>query len=96
MGIIRVLTSKGDEKIEWDPADKKATDAARAEFKRLKGEGYNFYEVSEARGKPVTRFDAKAGKLLAAPGAKSTRDRETRSRPAAMAGGPLEKSVRLG
>lgn len=92
MGEMRVLTQKGDERLEWDPKDKKATAAAKSEFDRLKGEGYLFYEVTEARGKPVEEFSPKLGKILAAPGAATTADKATGARPAAMRGGPTAQA----
>lgn len=89
MGEMRVLNRTGDVKVEWDPADAESTARAKAEFKRLQGEGYLFYEVAEARGKQVKRFTKNAGKLLAAPGARSTADKRADARPKAMAGGPV-------
>lgn len=89
MGTIVILTSRGDERLDWDPKDEASTRKAKAEFDRLRKEGYEFYEVAEARGKRVTRWDKKAGKLLAAPGAQSAADRRAGSRPRAMAGGPV-------
>lgn len=89
MGEITVLNARGDERIEWDPNDKEQVATAKKKFKELKDEGYNFYEVAESRGKQITRFSAKAGKLLAAPGARSAADKQTGRRQAAMAGGPV-------
>ncbi len=89
MGEMRVLSQQGDERLEWDPADKASTAAAKAEFARRQEEGYLFYEVEEARGKPVTKFNPKAGKLIAAPGARSDADKKAGARPRAMAGGPV-------
>lgn len=89
MGELVVLNETGDVKVEWDPADAESTAKAKAEFERLQGEGYLFYEVAEARGKQVKKFTKKAGKLLAAPGARSESDKRTEARPKAMAGGPV-------
>jgi hypothetical protein len=88
VGEIRVLTQQGDERLEWDPADKESTAKAKAEFARLKKEGFLFYEVAEARGKPVEKFSAKLGKVIAAPGARSDADKTAGKRQSAMAGGP--------
>jgi hypothetical protein len=93
MGEMRVLTQAGDERLEWDPADEKSTAAAKAEFAKRQEEGYLFYEVAEARGKAVTKFDPKAGKLIAAPGARSAADKKAGTRPRAMAGGPVASSA---
>lgn len=89
MGEIVILNQHGDIKVEWDPADADSVANAKKEFARLKADGYNFYEVAEARGKPVTRFDKTLGKVLAAPGAARTRDKEKGTRPRAMRGGPV-------
>lgn len=94
MGAIIVLNELGDVKVEWDPADRESTAKAKAEFDRLKKDGYLFYEVAEARGKPVTKFSKSAGKLLAAPGAQSASDKRSGARPNAMAGGPTPMSSR--
>lgn len=92
MGEIRVLNQHGDVKVEWDPADPESTKQAREEFARLKKDGYQFYEVAETRGKPVTTFKKGLGKVLAAPGARSEADKRTGARPRAMAGGPVAET----
>lgn len=94
MGEITVLNKMGDEKLEWDPNDKEAVKAAKKEFNRLKKEGYNFYEVEERAGKQVTSFSKNLGRLIAAPGARSTADKRSGARPLASAGGPVTASER--
>lgn len=89
MGEILVLNENGDERIEWDPDDAEQVKAAKKEYKRLKGEGYNFYAVEEKPGKKVERFDKRLGRLIAAPGGKTASDRKEGTRPRAMSGGPL-------
>jgi len=88
MGQMRVLDGTGDSQIEWDPTDKASTEKAKEEFDRLKGEGYEFFEVSETKGKQVKRFSKKAGKLIAAPRAARTSKEKTGGK--ALAGGPLD------
>ena len=51
-----------------------------------------FYEAVEARGKRVTRFDAKAGRLIAAPGGRTAADKKAGTREKAMAGGPTARA----
>lgn len=92
---MRILTQHGDEPLEWDPADKASVAAARKKFDELKKDGYRFYEVQESRGKAVEKFDAKLGKIIAAPGAATAVDKATGSRPAAMRGGPNTRTVAL-
>lgn len=89
VGILTILNDHGDVKVEWDPDDRESTDKAKAEFDRLKKDGYRFYSVEETRGKAVDKFDPKAGKLLAAPGARSTDDKAAGTRARGMAGGPV-------
>lgn len=91
MGEMRVLNDQGDVKVEWDPADRESVAKAKAEFERLQGEGYLFYEVAEARGKQIKKFTKGLGKVLAAPGARSDADKRREARPAAMAGGPVAR-----
>lgn len=88
MGEMRWLSQEGDERLEWDPADKKSVAEAKKKFAALKEDGYLFYEVAETRGKAIEKFDPKVGKILAAPGAANAAERESGARPAAMRGGP--------
>jgi hypothetical protein len=88
MGELRIMGKAGDTVIEWDPEDAEQSERAREEFKRLKDEGFEFYEVENARGKRVKRFSPKLGKVIAAPGTKTKADKKTGKRPKAMAGGP--------
>lgn len=94
MGELVILNQLGDEPITWDPDDKASVAAAYKQFQKLKKDGYQFYEVKESRGAPVRRFNKKAGRLIAAPGARSTADKEKGRRPAAMAGGPVASGQR--
>jgi hypothetical protein len=93
VGEIVVLNEHGDVKVEWDPDDAGSVKKAKEEFDRLKKDGYLFYEVAEARGKPVQRFSKKHGKLLAAPGARSAKDKAEGTRPRASAGGPVASAA---
>lgn len=67
MGQIRVLTSGGDETIEWDPADDESSQAAHRQFDELKEKGYRAYELVASRGRQVEEFDRSLGKVLMAP-----------------------------
>lgn len=91
MGEIRVLNQHGDEKITWNPDDAEDVARAKAEFDRLKGDGYEFYEVVQTKGRKVTRFSKKAGTLIAAPGGRKEADKRSGARPRAMAGGPTAR-----
>ena len=91
MGELRVLNSQGDITVTWDPADSESCEKAKKEWDRLKADGYEFFEPVETKSKRVTRFSKKLGKVIAAPGAKTTVDKEQGTRPKAMGGGPLEQ-----
>lgn len=91
MGEMRILNQHGDERLDWNPDDAKDVARAKGEFERLKGEGYHFYEVVDTKGRKVTKFSAKAGKLIAAPGGRKEADKSSGERSRAMAGGPTAR-----
>lgn len=94
MGEMRVLNQSGDITVIWDEDDQESVDKAKAEYDRLKKDGYEFYEVAEAKGKRVKRWSKKHGKLIAAPGAQSATDKAKGKRGKAMSGGPNAQLVR--
>lgn len=83
MGSIAILNQRGDEKIEWNPANEAETAVAKEKFDKLKKDGYEFFETVDAKGKQVKRFKKGLGKLIAAPAAKQ-KAKGNRG----MAGGP--------
>lgn len=94
MGELRVLNKTGDIVVEWDPETPESIKNAEEEWKRLKREGYRFFEALPGeKGKAVKKFDAELGRILVVPGVKTTQDRKRGSRPKAMAGGPNERRV---
>lgn len=93
MGVMKVLTQSGDERIEWDPSDKKSVEKAKEKFKSLKDEGYDFFEVSESKGKQVKRFSKSLGKVIAAPGAAKSQAQKTAGK--ALGGGPNTERGRV-
>jgi hypothetical protein len=94
MGEIRVLTDHGDETIAWDPENREQVEHAKKEYARLKKDGYRFYTVEETKGKEVARFDRKLGRMIAAPGGRTTADKKEGRRTRAMSGGPLRGAQR--
>lgn len=88
MGVMQVICAAGDEVIEWDPNDNESVQRAKAEWDRLKKEGFEFYEPVQSKGKRLTRFSKGLGHLIAAPGIKKPADKKAGTRPKAMAGGP--------
>ena len=95
MGEFRILTPNGDERLEWDPADTKSVKAAKDRFDALKKDGYEFYEVTETKGKRVERFSKGLGKLIAAPAGRTEADKARGTRQRGMGGGPRSSSVAL-
>ena len=94
MGVVIVLCKQGDRIVEWDANDREAVDKAKAEWADLKGQGYEFYESVESKGKRLTKFNKSLGRVIAAPGVKKPAERGTPARPAAMAGQPCAEFVR--
>jgi len=89
MGSIVALTNRGDEPIiEWNPEDPAEVKKAKAEWDRLKKEGFEFFEPQTTKGKRVTRFDKTLGRVIASPGVQSKADKKDGRRGKAMAGGP--------
>jgi hypothetical protein len=93
MGQMNVLCNKGDKIVEWDENDPESVKRAEKEWKKLKKDGYEFFEAVETKGKRVTRFNKKIGKLIAAPGVKKPADKKRGGRSKAMAGGPNHRLV---
>lgn len=93
MGVMNVICAAGDEVIEWDPNDNESVLKAKAEWDRLKDEGYEFYESVTSRGKRVTRFSKGLGRVVAAPGIQKPSDKQKGTRQKAMAGGPNDALI---
>lgn len=93
MGVMKVMGPEGDVSVEWDPEDPESVEKAKGEYDRLKKDGYEFYEVQEAKGKRVQRWSKKHGKLIAAPGVQKKADKATGTRARAMGGGPNARTI---
>jgi len=93
MGQMNILTQKGDIVIEWDADNAESVKKAKAEWKKLKADGYEFFEPVEAKGKRVKRFDKGLGRVIAAPGVKKPADKKKGTRPRAMGGGPNDRQA---
>jgi hypothetical protein len=75
MGTMHVLCAAGDILVQWDPGDERSAEQARAEYDRLRDDGYEFYEVERARGKRLKRWRKGLGVVIAAPGVRREADR---------------------
>lgn len=93
MGELRIMGLRGDEKLEWDPSDEDQTKAAHERFKALRKNGFEAYEVADAKGKKIDRWNKNLGKVIMAPGARSPAQQKAGTRSKAMAGGPVHGEV---
>jgi hypothetical protein len=66
---MRVMDHTGDYQAIWDPTKQDEVDAAKAQFRKLKGKGYLAYTVQEggAKGEVIREFDPEAGKIIMTP-----------------------------
>lgn len=69
MGEMSILSSNGDDKIEWDANNEHEIEIARKKFSELKEEGYTFYELKTdgSQGKKVIEFDPKIESIIGIP-----------------------------
>ena len=70
MGEMRIMGSKGDTKVIWDPEHEDEVEAAEAQFNSLQKKGFTAYEVGRKGAKTnrkVEEFDPDLGKLIMVP-----------------------------
>jgi hypothetical protein len=89
---MNVMGPEGDIVIEWDADDAGSVKKARAEWKRLKEDGYEFFDPGD-KGRRVKRFSKKLGRVIAAPGVQTAKDKKEGTRKKAMSGGPNARPV---
>lgn len=70
MPFMEVLDATGHLTLSWDPDDAASVDQARAEFDRLKGNGFAFFASDTPAAPKIT---ALKGKALEHPGELSIR-----------------------
>ncbi len=69
MGVLRVLTANGDDRVDWDPdvADERFA-RARALFDARIGKGWLAYSVEgDGGGTQIRRFDPRAKEIVVQP-----------------------------
>lgn len=95
MGRMNVMTDAGDITVTWDPDDPAKVEQAKAEWDRLKSDGYEFFVPGEPKAKRVKRWDPTRAHVIAAPGVQSPAERKDPAMPRsrAMAGGPNAEPV---
>ena len=67
MGEMSFLSSKGDDKIIWDPEDESSVENAEATFNRHIKDGWTAFEVTKKgrkTSKKVDEFDPDLAKLI--------------------------------
>lgn len=70
MGIMQILCSLGDDKIQWDPDNDKQVDFAEGEFDKLIAKGYKCFRMDDGgnkAGREVKSFPPHAGRLIFIP-----------------------------
>jgi len=69
MGELRIMGSKGDQKVIWDPKNKDEVDASKITFDSLIKKGFKAFKVDKKgdAGSQIRKFDPKAGKIILVP-----------------------------
>lgn len=69
MGELRIMGSKGDQKVMWDPENEDEVEASKVTFKSLIKKGFKAFKVDKKgeAGKEIKKFDPDAGKLILVP-----------------------------
>lgn len=52
---LETFPARGRQVVRWDPADQESVERARAEFERLRTEGYVLFALEERPGSSVER-----------------------------------------
>lgn len=94
MGRMRVMSKAGDISVTWDPEDEESVKKAKAEYDRLKKDGYEFFEAEKKKGKRVKRWSKGLGEIIAAPGVASKAARKSGQAGSRMSGGPNRELLR--
>ena len=70
MGVMCKLDGTGDTKVMWDPQNEDEVEVAEEQFDALIERGFTAYAVKKdgEKGRKITKFDAKAGKIIMVPG----------------------------
>ena len=69
MGELRCMSKWGDTKVLWDPKNEDEVEAAEEQFDNLIEKGFTAYAVKKdgERGRKITEFNPKAGKIIMIP-----------------------------
>lgn len=62
MAQLKIMGTRGDESITWDPNNEEEVEQAQQKFTELREAGYNIYA-----GERVDEFDPTLGELIAVP-----------------------------
>lgn len=74
--VMNILDRTGHTSITWDADDKVSVQDAKDKFEEMIGKGYRAFAIEtteddgitiEEKGRPITAFDPKAGKVMMIP-----------------------------
>ena len=70
IGVVRVMSGRGDTPIAWRVGNRTEEDIARAAFNKAKDRGWLAYRVDpddKTKGTQMREFDPKAGEVILSP-----------------------------
>jgi len=69
MGVMAIMSHRGDTKLIWNPNNTDEVENARRSFTELRAKGYIAYSVSPdgSKGEILREFDPNAEKIILAP-----------------------------
>lgn len=69
MGELRIMGSKGDTKVIWDPDNEDEVEAAEEQFDNLMAKDFLAFKVKKdgEKGSKIKKFDPDAGKIIMTP-----------------------------
>ena len=69
-GVMKILSTSGDDRITWDPRYQEEVEFARKQFNELLAKGYLAFLVDKkdkTQGRKITEFTPLAGELIMTP-----------------------------
>jgi hypothetical protein len=69
-GVMKILSTSGDDKISWDPRYKEEVEFARKQFDELLAKGYLAFSIDKkdkTKGQKITEFTPLAGEIIMTP-----------------------------
>ena len=69
-GLMRILSTSGDDRITWDPRYQEEVEFARKQFNELLAKGYLAFQLNKkdkTKGVKITEFTPLAGEIIMTP-----------------------------